>query len=311
MDAMNNDNLNQNNFVAGQVDDQVVLGARLAERCPRCNSRNTKFCYYNNYSLNQPRHYCKTCRRYWTQGGVTRNVPVGGANNRRNRRAMVVGAASDPLNVLGPRIPRRRGRGASAAAAAIAAITGRSMAVAGRSVAVQAGGRGRGRIISSMGTHFRQLGTNLPSLGNNYHNPLDARFSAFRRTIASLCPLPLLATSASAAMNASNLSLLQEFAVNHNFMNHHVSLGFGSFPQMPLMHPLPGVGAWQQESLLMSSTRNGHMFLWGYDGASGRGSSDGGWSRGGAPVLNDTDFMNTHWIDDLPDPSPLPPPRSA
>ncbi|KAJ6976644.1 dof zinc finger protein DOF4.6-like [Populus alba x Populus x berolinensis] len=40
-----------------------------ALNCPRCNSTNTKFCYYNNYSLSQPRYFCKTCRRYWTAGG--------------------------------------------------------------------------------------------------------------------------------------------------------------------------------------------------------------------------------------------------
>ncbi|ESQ31298.1 hypothetical protein EUTSA_v10004632mg [Eutrema salsugineum] len=47
-------------------------------KCPRCNSSNTKFCYYNNYSLSQPRHFCKSCRRYWTRGGALRNVPIGG-----------------------------------------------------------------------------------------------------------------------------------------------------------------------------------------------------------------------------------------
>ncbi|MED6130569.1 hypothetical protein PIB30_002163 [Stylosanthes scabra] len=47
-------------------------------KCPRCDSLNTKFCYYNNYNLSQPRHFCKNCRRYWTSGGVLRNVPVGG-----------------------------------------------------------------------------------------------------------------------------------------------------------------------------------------------------------------------------------------
>ncbi|EFJ20302.1 hypothetical protein SELMODRAFT_19630, partial [Selaginella moellendorffii] len=47
-------------------------------KCPRCNSLNTKFCYYNNYSLTQPRHFCKNCRRYWTKGGALRNVPIGG-----------------------------------------------------------------------------------------------------------------------------------------------------------------------------------------------------------------------------------------
>jgi hypothetical protein len=54
--------------------------------CPRCCSKNTKFCYYNNYNLNQPRYFCKACRRYWTQGGSLRLVPVGGGC-RRNKRA--------------------------------------------------------------------------------------------------------------------------------------------------------------------------------------------------------------------------------
>ncbi|XP_059626630.1 dof zinc finger protein DOF5.1-like isoform X2 [Cornus florida] len=55
-------------------------------KCPRCDSTNTKFCYFNNYSLSQPRHFCKTCRRYWTRGGSLRNVPVGGGC-RRNKRS--------------------------------------------------------------------------------------------------------------------------------------------------------------------------------------------------------------------------------
>ncbi|KAK1302087.1 Dof zinc finger protein PBF [Acorus calamus] len=54
-------------------------------KCPRCDSTHTKFCYYNNYSLSQPRYFCKTCRRYWTHGGSLRNVPVGGGC-RKNRR---------------------------------------------------------------------------------------------------------------------------------------------------------------------------------------------------------------------------------
>lgn len=54
--------------------------------CPRCDSTNTKFCYFNNYSLSQPRHFCKACRRYWTRGGALRNVPVGGGC-RRNKRS--------------------------------------------------------------------------------------------------------------------------------------------------------------------------------------------------------------------------------
>ncbi|KAK9064241.1 hypothetical protein SSX86_015621 [Deinandra increscens subsp. villosa] len=52
--------------------------------CPRCDSTNTKFCYYNNYNKTQPRHYCKACKRHWTKGGTLRNVPVGGG--RKNKR---------------------------------------------------------------------------------------------------------------------------------------------------------------------------------------------------------------------------------
>jgi hypothetical protein len=51
--------------------------------CPRCASRDTKFCYYNNYNTSQPRHFCKGCRRYWTKGGTLRNVPVGGGTRKK------------------------------------------------------------------------------------------------------------------------------------------------------------------------------------------------------------------------------------
>ncbi|KAF3791964.1 Cyclic dof factor 2 [Nymphaea thermarum] len=54
--------------------------------CPRCNSLDTKFCYYNNYNVNQPRHFCKNCQRYWTAGGTMRNVPVG-AGRRKNKHS--------------------------------------------------------------------------------------------------------------------------------------------------------------------------------------------------------------------------------
>ncbi|XP_022972674.1 cyclic dof factor 3-like [Cucurbita maxima] len=54
--------------------------------CPRCNSMETKFCYYNNYNVNQPRHFCKACQRYWTEGGTIRNVPVG-AGRRKNKNS--------------------------------------------------------------------------------------------------------------------------------------------------------------------------------------------------------------------------------
>ncbi|KAK9936403.1 hypothetical protein M0R45_013247 [Rubus argutus] len=63
------------------------------QKCPRCDSLNTKFCYYNNYSLSQPRYFCKACRRYWTQGGTLRNVPVGGGC-RKGKRAKTMSSSS-------------------------------------------------------------------------------------------------------------------------------------------------------------------------------------------------------------------------
>ncbi|TKV96838.1 hypothetical protein SEVIR_9G455900v4 [Setaria viridis] len=65
-----------------------------ALKCPRCDSTNTKFCYYNNYSLSQPRHFCKACRRYWTRGGSLRNVPVGGGCRRNKRSSKSSGGSS-------------------------------------------------------------------------------------------------------------------------------------------------------------------------------------------------------------------------
>ncbi|KAI3669220.1 hypothetical protein L6452_40447 [Arctium lappa] len=62
-------------------------------KCPRCDSPNTKFCYYNNYSLTQPRYFCKTCRRYWTRGGALRNVPIGGGC-RKNKKMRLMSSSS-------------------------------------------------------------------------------------------------------------------------------------------------------------------------------------------------------------------------
>ncbi|PHU15419.1 Dof zinc finger protein PBF [Capsicum chinense] len=72
-------------------------------KCPRCDSTHTKFCYYNNYSLSQPRYFCKSCRRYWTKGGTLRNIPVGGGC-RKNKKVSSKKLSNDnnitPHNVV-------------------------------------------------------------------------------------------------------------------------------------------------------------------------------------------------------------------
>ncbi|KAG2243696.1 hypothetical protein Bca4012_023499 [Brassica carinata] len=52
--------------------------------CPRCSSDNTKFCFYNNYSVSQPRYNCRNCRRFWTHGGALRDIPIGGRARKIN-----------------------------------------------------------------------------------------------------------------------------------------------------------------------------------------------------------------------------------
>lgn len=93
----------------GPAEDEAVA-ERGRERCPRCNSRDTKFCYYNNYNTSQPRHFCRSCRRYWTLGGSLRNVPIGGSSRKRLRpspsatsaavAAAAAAAAARPLRPL-------------------------------------------------------------------------------------------------------------------------------------------------------------------------------------------------------------------
>ncbi|KAL6273813.1 hypothetical protein ACE6H2_024505 [Prunus campanulata] len=62
--------------------------------CPRCDSTNTKFCYYNNYNFSQPRHFCKSCRRYWTHGGTLRDIPVGGGTRKNAKRSRTTSSSA-------------------------------------------------------------------------------------------------------------------------------------------------------------------------------------------------------------------------
>ncbi|TKY44476.1 Cyclic dof factor 4 [Spatholobus suberectus] len=66
----------------GSEDEKVEKTAEKIIPCPRCKSMETKFCYFNNYNVNQPRHFCKSCQRYWTAGGALRNVAVGAGRRK-------------------------------------------------------------------------------------------------------------------------------------------------------------------------------------------------------------------------------------
>uniref|UniRef100_K3ZLQ8 Dof zinc finger protein n=1 Tax=Setaria italica TaxID=4555 RepID=K3ZLQ8_SETIT len=95
------------NVKAKQAQQQQVAASGASERkprpqqeqglnCPRCNSTNTKFCYYNNNSMTQPRYFCKACRRNWTQGGTLRNIPVGGGSRKNKQNRAGSSSSSSP-----------------------------------------------------------------------------------------------------------------------------------------------------------------------------------------------------------------------
>ncbi|AQK94776.1 cyclic dof factor 4 [Zea mays] len=85
-----------------------AAAAEVRLPCPRCLSRDTKFCYFNNYNVNQPRHFCRACHRYWTAGGAIRNVPIG-SGRRKNRPVLLPPPA--PHAVTATDNSRRSGAG--------------------------------------------------------------------------------------------------------------------------------------------------------------------------------------------------------
>ncbi|CAF1717067.1 hypothetical protein HID58_084991 [Brassica napus] len=109
-----------------RVTTKVPHGGAAAEQqeqlpCPRCESTNTKFCYYNNYNFSQPRHFCKSCRRYWTHGGTLRDIPVGGVSRKSSKRSrafssVAAGSRNFPLQATPvPFPPSSYGGGITAA----------------------------------------------------------------------------------------------------------------------------------------------------------------------------------------------------
>ncbi|KAF8096138.1 hypothetical protein N665_0317s0044 [Sinapis alba] len=68
--------------------------------CPRCSSDNTKFCYYNNYSVSQPRYNCRNCRRFWTHGGALRDIPIGGRARKIKRTSIDQTSVSQVVSAI-------------------------------------------------------------------------------------------------------------------------------------------------------------------------------------------------------------------
>ncbi|XP_025807608.1 dof zinc finger protein DOF3.6-like isoform X1 [Panicum hallii] len=126
-------------------------------KCPRCESTNTKFCYFNNYSLSQPRHFCRACRRYWTRGGALRNVPVGGGYRRHAKRAKPKAAAAPGS-----------GTAASAATAALAPAGSTSSACTTTNVPALPGPAMLGGNLSMLPPLLRLADFDAMSLGSSF-----------------------------------------------------------------------------------------------------------------------------------------------
>ncbi|KAF5201256.1 hypothetical protein FRX31_009157 [Thalictrum thalictroides] len=61
------------------VEDDQALMKKVALKCPRCESTNTK------YQESQPRHYCKDCQQGWSVNGQLRDIPVDGGERIRQQ----------------------------------------------------------------------------------------------------------------------------------------------------------------------------------------------------------------------------------
>ncbi|KAK9810421.1 hypothetical protein WJX72_010419 [[Myrmecia] bisecta] len=76
-------------------------------KCPRCDSEETKFCYYNNYNVKQPRYFCKGCQRSsatvlasdsgCNSGGMNTQSEDGSMGGRRQQAAQQAVAAQQQV----------------------------------------------------------------------------------------------------------------------------------------------------------------------------------------------------------------------
>nr|XP_018623341.1 dof zinc finger protein DOF5.4 [Nicotiana tomentosiformis] len=122
-------------YGGGGGDRRLRLNQPQAVKCPRCDSLNTKFCYYNNYNLSQPRHFCKSCRRYWTKGGILRNIPVGGGC-RKSKRSKSNPSAVSTADETSQENMSKSNSNSGSESSSLTAITSSAAAAANTSVAM-------------------------------------------------------------------------------------------------------------------------------------------------------------------------------
>lgn len=191
-------------------------------KCPRCDSSNTKFCYYNNYNKLQPRHFCRACKRHWTKGGTLRNVPVGGGRKNKRLKKPNTGASSATTTT------------STASTATTTATT--TTTTCNNNI-------GTNRLSTNLTFQQQQSQINLPlSLGDRERNMPDMFYQALLRPPSSLPYQNLISSSSNldnkSFSNRSSLLLSGQnqynlhfpFSNSTSFDPNHSSIVSTSFP---------------------------------------------------------------------------------
>ncbi|MBA0609067.1 hypothetical protein Godav_021190 [Gossypium davidsonii] len=202
-----------------------------ALKCPRCDSLNTKFCYYNNYNLSQPRHFCKSCRRYWTKGGVLRNVPVGGGCRKAKRSKTKPSSESTTVAAAAPAQPQsqqlldqRKANSHSSSDSSSLIAANSNVAVANKNNNDSSTG-GMAEAVSAVTFHSNNINVSESKL---YGNPNNLVFEAGLLEQGSESGIFPEIGSFTSLVTSSN--------------NETSSLGFGTV--------LNGQGQWQQQKMM-------------------------------------------------------------
>ncbi|KAG7023277.1 Dof zinc finger protein DOF5.4, partial [Cucurbita argyrosperma subsp. argyrosperma] len=189
-----------------------------ALKCPRCDSLNTKFCYYNNYNLSQPRHFCKSCRRYWTKGGVLRNVPVGGGCRKTKRSSSSKSkstpdvAATSPPSPPPPRLRERKSTShSSSESSSLTATTTTAAAAATEAVSAPSS-------ISTSALLSVQDRKLFPAPTTNPNFEGAATDCGIFSEIGNFTSL-ITSTNETLAFGFGNMGDVTPFAMNHPFQN--------------------------------------------------------------------------------------------
>ncbi|GLU13285.1 hypothetical protein SLE2022_299270 [Rubroshorea leprosula] len=186
-------------------------------KCPRCDSLNTKFCYYNNYNLSQPRHFCKNCRRYWTKGGVLRNVPVGGGC-RKAKRAKTKPAPETPPPTQQQRDDKRKSNSNSSSDSSSITAANSSVAVTNNAIS-SSSAPGAAEAVSAPSSHSNLLNSDSGFEPRMLEQGSDCGIFSEIGTLTSLITSPINNEALSFGFGLDQENQLQNQIPNHHY--HH------------------------------------------------------------------------------------------